>query len=67
MTKHLYFFVNVQDALRLSQELTQLGYTNYHLQPHDDKVAFVFDRVTEMSRVVLRHLFSAEGSSQQDH
>jgi len=67
MTKHLYFFVDVQDALRLSQELTQLGFTNYYLQPHDDQVAFVFERVTDMSRVVLRQLFGADGSSQQDH
>lgn len=64
MTKHLYFFVNVQDALRLSQELTQLGYTNYHLQPHDEQVAFVFERVTDMSRGILRHVFGVDGSSQ---
>ncbi|HZG79562.1 MAG TPA: hypothetical protein VEZ13_02200 [Brevibacillus sp.] len=67
MTKHLYFFVNVKDALRLSQELTLLGYTNYYLQPHDDQVAFVFERVTDMSRIVLRHVFGADGSSQLDH
>ena len=67
MTKHLYFYVSFEDALRLNRELTELGYRNYYLQPHADQVAFVFERVSDMNHAVLKQLFSADGSSQLDN
>ncbi len=66
MTKRLYFFVSLNDALRISNELSQLGVSRYHVQPHDFEVAFVFERVSEVTHVVLRHLFGTDGMSQQD-
>ncbi|EMT51001.1 MULTISPECIES: hypothetical protein [Brevibacillus] len=66
MTKRLYFFVSLHDALRISNELSQLGVSRYHVQPHDLEVAFVFERVSEVTQVVLRRLFGTDGVSQQD-
>ncbi|MGN7472459.1 MULTISPECIES: hypothetical protein [Brevibacillus] len=66
MTKRLYFFVSLSDALRISQELSQFGVTRYHVQPHETGVAFVFERVSDVTQIVLRHLFGTDGESKQD-
>jgi hypothetical protein len=66
MTKRLYFLVSLHDALRISQELSQLGVTRYQLKPHDTEIAFVFERVSDVTQVVLRHLFGTDGVSQPE-
>lgn len=65
MTKRLYYLVSLSDALRISQELSQFGVTRYHMQPHNTEVAFVFDHVSDVTRILLRHLFGADSESQQ--
>ncbi|WP_400164161.1 hypothetical protein ACAF76_014185 [Brevibacillus sp. TJ4] len=66
MTKRLYFLVSLQDALRISEELSQLGMTRYILQPHDSQIAFVFESVSDMTQTVLRRFFGTDGVSQQE-
>lgn len=66
MTRRLYFFVSLSDALRIGQALSEYGVTRYYLQPHDSGVAFVFEHVSDVTRIVLRHLFGTDGESQQD-
>jgi hypothetical protein len=67
MTKHLYFPVRLQDAERFIRELTSLGITRYHLEPHDEHVAFVFRSVSAVRYTMLRHVFGADGKSRQSH
>ncbi|GED70881.1 hypothetical protein BRE01_45830 [Brevibacillus reuszeri] len=66
MTEHLYFIVSLNDALRFSHGLSQLGITHYHLQPHDKQVAFVFERVSAKRRTILKRFFGADGVSRQN-
>lgn len=64
MSKHLYFIVNLQDAVRLSQELKQAGISHYHIEPHDQNVSFIFPHVSDFHHVELRSIFSADGETQ---
>ncbi|MEJ8547979.1 hypothetical protein [Brevibacillus borstelensis] len=66
MAKRLYFFVSLHDALRMCKELSQLGVNHYHVLPHDMEVAFVFERASDMTQLVLRRLFGTDGVSQPD-
>ncbi|WP_432774935.1 hypothetical protein AAFJ72_17270 [Brevibacillus gelatini] len=63
MTQHLYFLVSLNDALRLSHGLTQLGITHYYLQPREGQIAFVFERVSDQSRTILKRFFGADDAS----
>jgi hypothetical protein len=65
MTKHLYFSVRPQDAVHFIRVLTSLGITRYHLEPHDEHVAFVFRSVSAVRYAMLRHVFGADGKSRQ--
>jgi hypothetical protein len=65
MTKHLYFSVRLQDAVHFIRVLTSHGITRYHLEPHDEHVAFVFRSVSAVRYTMLRHVFGADGKSRQ--
>ncbi|MGN7471699.1 hypothetical protein [Brevibacillus sp. SAFN-007a] len=63
MTQHLSFSVSLNDALRFSHGLRQLGITHYYLQPREDQIVFVFERVSDQSHTILKRFFGADGSS----
>mgnify|MGYP005864569671 CR=1 FL=1 len=63
MTQHLYFIVNLQDALQFSHGLTRLGFTHYSLVPRGNQVAFVFERTSTHNRIILKRFFGADGVS----